>query len=227
MCVMSWAQGTVNFSNYSSALGYEARMVDCDGVTRLAGPEWLLQLYAGPAGTPDHLLRPVGTAVEFKSGAAAGLFNGGMIMIPDVSPANPARVRVKIWEAAAGPRFESAIAACRKRYVGPVFEVARTGGAGVPPSMPTNLVGLQAFSPLCGCNCYDSCVPLRCRISREGDQVVVTWFTQSGLTYSLMRARAVDGGWETVLTETANGGTLSASIPIEEASCFFYVYWVE
>jgi hypothetical protein len=216
--VTSRAQGLVEFSNAPSSLGYEARVFDCDGVTRLTGPAWLAQLYAGPAGTPEHLLRPVGTPIEFGTGGAAGLFRGGFVAIPDVPPGEPAAVQVRIWQTAVGPRYESAIAACSRCFNEPVFEVVTSA----PPTLPAALVGFRSAVLLGGCDAYNWwCVPLRCAILRDGNQVLVSWATLPGHRYALLRARSPGEEWETIFEDTATADTQSVSFSVEEGSAVF------
>ncbi|MBE7499025.1 MAG: hypothetical protein HS113_01690 [Verrucomicrobiales bacterium] len=225
----SWAQGQVNFGNRVTIAGIDVPFFDCDGVTRLSGPEWVAQLYAGPVGTPENQLRAVGIPVPFRTGAAAGYLTSSPVVIPGIPLGGPAVVQVRMWEAAAGPSYESAVAACRKRYQSNVLKLAYTGW---PPAAPVDLVGLQAFHLLCGCDCPDFCVPLRCSITREGEEVVVSWSGQGGMTYALQHANSLAGEWRTVLTQTAAGewptaSQLSASYPIKDAGGYFRVLRIE
>lgn len=135
------AGGTVNFNNRVELSGINAPVFDADGETRLAGPAYLAQLYAGPA--PDQL-GPVGAAVPFRTGAAAGYIEGGVVVIPTVAPGAVAHVQMRVWESARGADFESALRAGGAVGASTVLQIA-TGGAGDPPSFPADLVGLTSF----------------------------------------------------------------------------------
>ena len=128
--------GTVNFANFKTSLVF-----DVDGVTPLlAGLSYWVQLYAGP--TPDSL-QPVGPATHIAP--VAGRFVGGTRVIPGVAPLQTATVQIRAWSSAAGTSYEQARAAGGKTGVSPLLQVI-TGGGGVPPRPPANLIGLQSFS---------------------------------------------------------------------------------
>jgi hypothetical protein len=151
LSVGAFAQGTVVFSNTQSALGVPggAPVFDVDGVTRLAGAEYLAQLFAGP---DINSLQPWGVdASPFRTGAGAGFWNPGADstrIIGSVAPGAEATIVVRAWEAAGGTSFDVAKAAGAKWGESTAFSVA-TGGVvvgGNPPSFPTALTGLTSFS---------------------------------------------------------------------------------
>jgi hypothetical protein len=134
--------GTINFNNRVLVAGVDAPVFDEDGTTRLAGPAYLAQLYAGP--TADALA-PVGWAVPFRTGDNAGYVAGGsVIVVPTVAPGATASVQMRVWESARGADFESALRAGSRVGVSAVLQIP-TGGAGDPPSFPADLVGLTSF----------------------------------------------------------------------------------
>lgn len=220
---VSLGQGTVFFTNRAGTAEppLDAPFIDCDGVTKLAGPDWLAQLYAGPTGTAESLLEPVGVPVEFRSGSQAGYFNGDIVAIPSVPPGAPAVAQVRVWEAAAGPRYEAAMAACKKYYRSEPLLVRATGGSSAPSTPPAYLAGLHSFVPLGGCPSFEGCVPFRCSIVRDGDDVVIDWPTVAGRSYALLRSESLTGGWQTILTQTATGDSMSVTISSEGAAAFF------
>lgn len=136
--------GTVNFNNIATPSGVDAPIYDSDGATKLSGAEFLAQLYAGKA--PDQLV-PVGPAVPFESGIAAGYVCQRFTArtIPFVAPGDPVFVQMRVWETAFGPSYEAAVLAGGKTGTSDVLNVV-TGGAGSPPSLPADLVGLKSFS---------------------------------------------------------------------------------
>ncbi len=133
--ISSGGGGSVNFSNLGISHVY-----DVDGTTRLpAGTAFLAQLYAGPSA--DSLQAVAGTA----SFAFPGLFDGGIRYIPSVAPGQVASVQVRVWETAYGTTYEQARDTGGRTGASPILQV-RTGGGGIPPAIPAELVGLQNFS---------------------------------------------------------------------------------
>jgi hypothetical protein len=147
LCVGAFAQGTVNFNNSPAAVGGTgAPIFDVDNTTRLAGTAYWAQLFAGPdAGS----LAPIGAALNFRTGAGAGFFNTTGVdtsrAIGTVAPGAVATIEVRAWEAAGGTSYDAAKAGGFKTGASTAFTVT-TGGAGSPPSLPANLVGLTSFS---------------------------------------------------------------------------------
>lgn len=146
LAVMSaYAQGTVNFNNRVVG-SLDAPVFDVGGQSRLDGtsataPTAWAQLYAGPSA---DALAPIGAAVGFRTGSGIGYWNpapDSTRTILTVAPGATAFVQVKAWKGAANSTYDSAV----ERGVSPIFNVA-TGGAGAPPSLPGNMVGLTSFS---------------------------------------------------------------------------------
>jgi len=147
LCVGAFAQGTVNFNNSPAAVGGTgAPVFDVDGTTRLAGTAYLAQLFAG---VDANSLQPYGAALTFRTGAGAGFFNTTGVdtsrAITTVAPGAVATIEVRAWEAAGGTTYDSAVAGGFKAGISSAITVT-TGGAGSPPSLPANLVGLTSFS---------------------------------------------------------------------------------
>jgi hypothetical protein len=137
------AGGTVNFNNAFGAI--DAPVFDSDGTTRLAGPGYLAQLYAGPSA---EALAPIGPAVPFRIGPAAGYVNvgtHGTRIIASVTAGEVAAVQVRAWDSSRGPSYEQALKTAGKIGQSAVLMIT-TGGAGTPPGFPANLDGLQSFS---------------------------------------------------------------------------------
>jgi hypothetical protein len=136
------AQGTVNFANAGG--GVNAPFFDLDGTTRLAGPEYMAQLFAGPSADS---LAPVGAPATFLTGGGAGYFNGGVIAVPSVAPGEVGWFQVGVWQTLGGtiPSYTAALAAGAYYGQSAVFATL-TGGVGSPPSPPMALVGLQSFA---------------------------------------------------------------------------------
>jgi hypothetical protein len=138
------AGGTVNFNN--RVVGdVTAPIYDVDGHTGLSGPAFLAQLYAGLTASD---LRPIGAAVPFRIGAAAGFFDGSVRTITTVPGGQIAILQVRAWESRSGTSFEQAFATGGKTGSSELFSLV-TGNLitdNNPPTFPVNLVGLQSFS---------------------------------------------------------------------------------
>lgn len=144
LCTLgAFAQGTVNFNNSPSAVGSASgRVFDLDGVTPV-GSAFVAQLYAGPVG---GALLPIGAILPFRDGTGAGYINITGVdparTITTVAPGAAADVQLRAWQSSAGATWEAAQAAGGKWGASPTLTLASTGGAGSPPGLPVNLVGL-------------------------------------------------------------------------------------
>ena len=136
----SYGQGTVYFTAKVAGV-YDAPVFDVDGRTPLWGPDFLVQMYAGL--TPGSLV-PVAMPLTFRTGPAAGYWIVEGVSIPAVLPGELVYVQIRAWEAAAGSLFEEAQNSGGKRGMSKVLGVI-TGGSGEPPSLPSNLAGLESF----------------------------------------------------------------------------------
>jgi hypothetical protein len=94
----AYAQGSVQFANI--AYGSGGKVLDApffaeDCTTRIAGTEWMAQLWAGLG---SNSLAAVGTGTPFLTGAGAGYFIGGVRTIPSIAPGSIAFVQVRFWD---------------------------------------------------------------------------------------------------------------------------------
>ena len=91
-------------------LGYtnSTPICDADGITRLSGPAYLAQPYAGPS---PSLLRPIGAPTPMSTGAWAGFFVTYVLSLPDIPTNGAVYLQLRAWEAAWGPCYEAARAA--------------------------------------------------------------------------------------------------------------------
>lgn len=136
------AQGTINFNNRVTAVGLD-QPVTYNGA-KLDGAAYLGQLYVGAtAGS----LAPVGVAVEFRGGAAAGYINGGTVTLTGVAAGSTVFAEVRAWEASGGNTYELAVtkAAAGKSET---FQIVGLGGpvAGQPDAFPANMTNFKSFS---------------------------------------------------------------------------------
>ncbi|HZO86258.1 MAG TPA: hypothetical protein VFC26_13645 [Verrucomicrobiae bacterium] len=131
----AWGQGfaVVNFANSPSSAFYDA-----DGVTRLAGSNYLAALFYGPVGAMPEQLTQLGPPSRFTSN---GLWAPGTRTVPTTSPLESIVLQVRFWDSENG--------------AWPTFEAARDNGAKIgvstaiivtllPPPAITQMSGLQS-----------------------------------------------------------------------------------
>lgn len=132
------AQGQFNFGNRVTAAGIDAKVFLPGGVTPLDGAAYLAQAYVGAdAGS----LAPVGTALPFRTGAAAGYITSTAITT-GIAPGTSVTVVMRAWEAAKGATYEAAVAG------GGIYGSSNpvTLSLSAPPAAPADMVGLTSFS---------------------------------------------------------------------------------
>ena len=138
----AYAQGNVNFANANASVNAPIT----NGVTglRASGSEAFVQLYWGPAGTVDTSLLTtnglVGGRISFNTGAQAGYFSGGSVIINGAAGGTAVTLQVRGWLAAGGATWEQAPASMR----GSSAPIQLT--LGTPPATPPNMTGLQSFT---------------------------------------------------------------------------------
>ncbi len=145
VAVSAVGQGTVNFANVG--VGLNAPYFFMDGVTRLAGPEFLAQLYVGSAASESALTAVPGPA-PFLTGTGAGYFNGGTRSLPGFAPGSRLFFQVRIWAAVGGNSYDEALATGRFSLKSTVFQIGMNLGdpVGPPQTPPATLLGLTSAS---------------------------------------------------------------------------------
>jgi hypothetical protein len=140
----AFGQGTINFNNLVSSAGINAPVFKPDGVTGAgagAGASAQLYLVTGAAGSETYT--PIPTVLQFRTtpaGTAQGYVNNPTtVQVPNVAPGSPANVVLRAWE---GASYDTASVKGQSALV----SIPALGGAGQPPSVPANLVGLTSFS---------------------------------------------------------------------------------
>jgi hypothetical protein len=137
----AFGQGTINFNNLVSAAGINAPVFKPDGTTGAgagAGANAQLFLLAGGVYTA---LTPATTFRTSPAGPAQGyvVAPATAVTVPGVAGGAQATVVLRAWEGA-GTYDAAAI----RGESSPI--TITLGGAGAPPSLPANLVGLTSFS---------------------------------------------------------------------------------
>lgn len=140
--VAALGQGMVNFCNVNSGTGLDAPIFRGDGVTKLSGPEFTAELLAGTSAVSLSVV----AQTRFLTGDGAGYFQGGVVSLPMVAPGESAFLQVRVFSTSYGS-FPAAQTVLLNDVWGmsSIFKIA-TGGAGIPPSPPAALTGLNGFS---------------------------------------------------------------------------------
>jgi len=132
------AQGQFTFGNRVTAAGIDAVVTDAKGA-KLDGAAFLAQAYVG---MNEGSLAPVGTALPFRTGGAAGYITSTGIAVPGMPAGTQVVVQMRAWEVAKGATYEAALAS--GEGFGASKSVTLTLTA--PPAAPADMVGLTAFS---------------------------------------------------------------------------------
>jgi hypothetical protein len=146
--VTSFAQGTIDFSNIKTAGRPRISLWCAPGGTTpeyIAGPDYLVDiLVKNPTtGNFEGILKngAAFTGVAPLTGANAGLFSGGTLVVPFVAPDAKADVKVRAWDVRTGATYASAV---YKNEVS--FSIDKLGGAGSPPTLPAVLANFTGIT---------------------------------------------------------------------------------
>lgn len=132
--------GTLYFANRDLTVGLDAPIFDTDG-SHLSGSNFVAQLYAG---MDQNALTAAGVPIPFRSDDGAGYFPGQVRVLSMAAPGSPVYLQVRVWELSAGATYEEAVAAFGKNGASSILQVT-TGNAGVPPTLPASMIGLESF----------------------------------------------------------------------------------
>jgi len=134
-------QGTVLFDNINVGAP-NAPVFESDGVTKLSGPQFTAELFAGPSANSLAFIAMTG----FLTGNGAGYFLGGTQTINSVIPGTIAWVQVDVWNTASGSSFGQAqnSGLANSWWQSPVFSVVTGnqftfGGGFTPPALLSGL----------------------------------------------------------------------------------------
>jgi len=140
VAVGAFAQGQVNFA--ARVVGvYDAPVFlgTVGGPDKAAGPAYMAQLYAGASA---NSLAPVGAALPFRTGAAAGYWTAEARTISTVDATGNAFVQVRAWSTAAGATYEAALASGSGFGSSTTLTIKPTAA----PDVPATLTGLTSFA---------------------------------------------------------------------------------
>jgi hypothetical protein len=148
MCLVTcglFAQGTVNFNNRVLASGVSAPVYFDDGTTG-ADSTIIGQLWYDNSGT----WTAVGGTIPFRDGAGAGFLNATGLdtsrTLAGIPAGTAATIQMRAWSATYATYDEAVNGAVGTWYGASPDLTLNTGGAGSPPGLPADLVGLQGFN---------------------------------------------------------------------------------
>ena len=138
-CVSARSQGTVLFNNGPSS-SVNAPVYESDGITKLSGPQFMAELFAGPNVNSLGSIAMTG----FLTGNSAGYFYGGVQTINSVLPGGNAWFQVDVWNTASGATFGQAQASSLPDswWQSSVFMEVTGNPFALPPTLPSPLFGL-------------------------------------------------------------------------------------
>lgn len=136
VAVGALAQGQISVGN--RVTGKVDAPVTAGGV-KLDGAAYLAQAYVGK--TADSLA-PVGTALPFRTGAAAGYITTTAVTVAGAPDGTALFFQLRAWEAAGGANYEAAYAAGKLAGMSNIVPIT----AAEAPNLPQPPVGLQGFA---------------------------------------------------------------------------------
>jgi hypothetical protein len=133
------SQGTVSFINRDPGHGVNAPVYESDGITKLAGSQFVAELLGGTSANDLVSIATTG----FLTGAGAGYFNGGVGIVPGIGPGNIAWIEVRVWNTTSGGSFLQAQTSGLPNswWASSIFSVVAGGGV-INPTEPAPLTGL-------------------------------------------------------------------------------------
>jgi len=143
VAVGAFAQGQVNFAARVVGL-YDAPVFvgTVAGGVKADGPTYMAQLYAGNSASAT--MAAIGTALPFRTGAAAGYWTATAETIPStaVDATGNSFLQVRAWATAAGATYDAAKASGAGFGQSSVLTIKPTSA----PDVPANLAGLASFA---------------------------------------------------------------------------------
>ena len=179
-----------------------APIFDVDGVTPLAGSNFLYHVYAGRTA---EFLRPLGAPSPFLTGGNAGYIRGYSRVVPDVPANQTAYVQVRAWEAAAGATYEEARAAGGKFGFS---EIEPTITSTFGRRVPMESFSLRAGEPFF----FAALLAVGERLPGGKPQIILTG--EPGVRY-LVETREPPNNWVPLLVLTNTTGTSLFTDPNE------------
>jgi len=208
--------GTVWLANWSNdpAQSFSAPVFDIDGLSKLSGPGFAAQLYAGPSA---DLLRAAGSPRPFLTGFSSGMISSLAVTVPSVPPMGQAFTQIRVWEVAKGASYEEARALGGKFGRSGVITVT----LGSFPSIPPYLVGLQSFSLQAGLPQFNTG---RIELAERKPDGTLVWSLsgEAGYRY-LIEKNSGNSTWKPLMVITNSAGSVTFTDPSPaESTVDFY-----
>jgi hypothetical protein len=198
--------GALLFGNEIPEGGFFRRawIYDTDEITKLAGTNYVAQLYAGPSA---EMIRAVGRPQSFQTGFRAGLIEPEVILLPTVAPTATAFAQVRVWQSDKGSSYEEARALGGKFGKSEMLQIT----TGILPNPPP-LWGLQSFSLRAG---LPEFTVGRIQLEERHSDGSVSWLLlgAAGYRYAIER-RTEDSVWCPLLVLT----NMTGSVPFTDPS---------
>lgn len=148
VCVQTNAQGTVNFVNRITGTLDVPVFSDTANTVRLAGPDFVAQLYFSATGAVGSYTPVSAAAAPFRTGAGIGYWNAGADAtrtLTGIAGGATAWLEVRVWNSTLGTYDVVSAANAPGTYgFSSPFQIT-AGGGGTPPSVPANMIGLTSF----------------------------------------------------------------------------------
>lgn len=204
--------GLIDFRNRILS-SINAPFYDVDGVTKLAGSNFVAQLYAG---TTIEGLRAVNLPAPFRTGSGAGYFASPAVALPHVPGGQDVFAQVRAWETASGASYEEARARGGKFGKSAILTIRVS-------DVPTPLTGLQSVNLQAGLLGF--AVGLIEPVDASPDGVVL-WSLRGepGFRYVVERSiRPQDPVWRPfVVLTNLSGGVVFSDAPNTNAQAVLY-----
>lgn len=225
LLVTPMSGGTFNVCNWGLAPDQRAvPVIHPDSQEALTGNDWYAQPFVG---SDKFNLIPVGPPVPFYDDNFPGFYLKEPTptrRAPHIAAGGNATIQVRVWQKGFGFGFEESIARGAHYFASNIFVVA-TGGAGSPPTLPSNMDGLEEFFHNSGLPPTEATIlsqPSHVRTTEGGEFVLQVGADGPGLIYQWFKngspipnsnqpeltfpaARLADQGTYDVLVSDENG----------------------
>jgi hypothetical protein len=212
--------GTINVHNYTVPSDpANAPIFNVDGLTRLQGGAYVVQLYAGAS---LAALRPAGPPTPFFSPfVVAGYFLPVTVTLSDVLPGAIAVAQLRVWESAKGNSYEEARARGGKYGKSAILNLTTSLPPTFPGGPPQPLAGLQSFSLKAGLPYFTSAVIQFVNQLPDGSMV---WSLTGEPNYRyLIEQSAGDHVWQPYQVITNVTGTVNfTNVPPSGSNSVFF-----
>ncbi len=195
-----FSQGTLNFANLAADVDAQIRAPGCSDpvYTTSSGSIWRAELYYGPVGAPECLLKPSSMPGVVNTGSIIhnGYFDAGTIAIDGFLPGETITTQVRVWDETIGHTWDQVV-----RVLAPTNMVGASSLFQVTLSSPweesQDLTGLKSFC-LYFAELTEPHPSLRVT-SPTTNNIVLTWPGGARDNFLVQQASAIDfTNWITI-----------------------------